>query len=216
MAQEMLLSQIREHKSIFLILVCFLVFTMEARAISNIDYFEFINDLKSFSASFKQYTYNENGSLIKESNGSIIYKKKSKYILEYIRPNKIKFISDGQFLTTYDEDLEQIIIQSSNKLSNQNIVDIMTDENLIKKKFNIKTYTLDNENHFKFTPKNGKVKRNVFLLVIIDGKISRISFMNDFDQSVTMNLSNFKKNEHFLDILFKTKYPENFDVIIDK
>ena len=92
----------------------------------------------------------------------------------------------------------------------------MTDENLIKKKFNIKTYTLDNENHFKFTPKNGKVKRNVFLLVIIDGKISRISFMNDFDQSVTMNLSNFKKNEHFLDILFKTKYPENFDVIIDK
>ena len=78
MAQEMLLSQIREHKSIFLLLVCFLVFTMEARAISNIDYFEFINDLKSFSASFKQYTYNENGSLIKESNGSIIYKKKSK------------------------------------------------------------------------------------------------------------------------------------------
>ena len=61
MAQEMLLSQIREHKSIFLLLVCFLVFTMEARAISNIDYFEFINDLKSFSASFKQYTYNENG-----------------------------------------------------------------------------------------------------------------------------------------------------------
>ena len=48
MAQEMLLSQIREHKSIFLILVCFLVFTMEARAISDIDYFEFINDLKSF------------------------------------------------------------------------------------------------------------------------------------------------------------------------
>lgn len=216
MVQEMLLSQIREHKSIFLLLVFFLVFTLEAKAISNIDYFEFINDLKSFSASFKQYTYNENGLLIKESNGSIIYKKKSKYILEYVRPNKIKFISDGQFLTTYDEDLEQIIIQSSNKLSNQNIVDIMTDENLIKEKFNIKTYALDNEDHVKFTPKNGKVKRNVFLLVIIDGKISRISFMNDFDQSVTMNFSNFKKNEQFLDILFKTKYPENFDVIIDK
>ena len=92
----------------------------------------------------------------------------------------------------------------------------MTDENLIKEKFNIKTYALNNEDHVKFTPKNGKVKRNVFLLVIIDGKISRISFMNDFDQSVTMNFSNFKKNEQFLDILFKTKYPENFDVIIDK
>ena len=157
MVQEMLLSQIREHKSIFLLLVCFLVFTMEARAISNIDYFEFINDLKSFSASFKQYTYNENGSLIKESNGSIIYKK-SKYILEYIRPNKIKFISDGQFLTTYDEDLEQIIIQSSNKLSNQNIVDIMTDENLIKGKVQYQTYTLNNEDHVKFTPKMEKLR----------------------------------------------------------
>ena len=54
----------------------------------------------------------------------------------------------------------------------------MREENHIKEKYNIKTYTLDNENHVKFTPKNGKVKRNVFLLVIIDGKISRISFRN--------------------------------------
>ena len=77
--------------------------------------------------------YNENDSLIRTSTGKLLYKKKSKYILEYNLPNKIKFVSDGKFSTTYDEDLEQVIIQSNLDKNRNNLVDILINEELIKK-----------------------------------------------------------------------------------
>ena len=96
----MLLSQIREHKSIFLLLVCFLVFTMEARAISNIDYFEFINDLKSFSASFKQYTYSENGSLIKDLEKN---EKLDKNLLRFLTVKVKKFDLETNYFSKMEK-----------------------------------------------------------------------------------------------------------------
>ena len=211
----MLLNQILKKKNYF-ILALFLLLSSVVKSNTNFDYFDFIENLQSFSATFSQYTYNENDNLIKKSNGNITYKKKSKYILEYINPNKIKFISDGQFLTTYDEDLEQVIIQSLGDSSNQNIVNIMTNKKIIDNNFDMKSYSVNGENHIKFTPKSKEAKRKIFLLVIKNNKIMKISFMNDLEQSVTMNFSNFKKNQKFLDSLFNIDYPENFDVIIDK
>ena len=211
----MLLNQILKKNNYF-ILALFILLSSVVKSNTNFDYFDYIDNLQSFSATFSQYTYNQNDNLIKKSNGNITYKKKSKYILEYINPNKIKFISDGQFLTTYDEDLEQVIIQSLGDSPNQNIVNIMTNKKIIDNNFDIKSYSVNGENHIKFIPKSKEAKRNIFLLVIKNNKIMKISFMNDFEQSVTMNFSNFKKNQKFLDSLFNIDYPENFDVIIDK
>jgi outer membrane lipoprotein-sorting protein len=64
----------------------------------------------------------------------------------------VKFVSDGNFITTYDEDLEQAIIQSTNNKEKNNIVDIMTNKKLIKKNFTLNTNTIDGEKHIKFKP----------------------------------------------------------------
>ena len=154
--------------------------------------------------------------LIKSSEGYMLYKKQSKYILEYKYPNIVKFVSDGNFITTYDEDLEQAIIQSTNNKEKNNIVDIMTNEKLIKKNFTLNTNTFDDEKHIKFKPIDNEIRNNVFLLVIKKNKIERITFMNDFDQSVTMIFKDFEKNIEVLDSSFKIDIPDSFDVIIDK
>ena len=180
------------------------------------NYFSFINNLNSFSASFKQDTYKIDGSLFSESSGNILYKKEAKYILNYKIPNKIKFISDGQFITTYDEDLEQAIIQNYGNKFKENIIDVMTDELLIKEKFSLKHYIKERDHYIKFLPIKSDIENNVFLLVIRDGKIKEISFVNDFEQSVIMKFENFKKNVRILDSSFKINIPKNFDVIVDK
>ena len=48
-------------------------------------------------------------------------------------------------------------------------------------------------------------------------KVKIISPVVNFPKFLDIQIEKFKENinEHFLDILFKTKYPENFDVIID-
>jgi len=213
----MLLKKINSKYKIYICVYFILIlFNNNIYSETKFSYFNYIRQLNSFSALFTQYTFNEDGSLLKESNGSLLYKKKSKYILEYNTPNKIKFISDGQFITTYDKDLEQVIIQSFSDKINNNVFSIMTNEDLIKNKFNINSYVVNGNIHFKFKPIKEDLKNNVFLLIIKDSSIKKITFMNDLDQSVTMDFNNFKKNVVIKDSSFKIDIPDNFDVIIDK
>jgi len=217
MELEMLLKKINSKYKIYICVYFILIlFNNNIYSETKFSYFNYIRQLNSFSALFTQYTFNEDGSLLKESNGSLLYKKKSKYILEYNTPNKIKFISDGQFITTYDKDLEQVIIQSFSDKINNNVFSIMTNEDLIKNKFNINSYVVNGNIHFKFKPIKEDLKNNVFLLIIKDSSIKKITFMNDLDQSVTMDFNNFKKNVVIKDSSFKIDIPDNFDVIIDK
>ena len=217
MAQEMLLIKNNNIKKIFklLFLIIFL-FYQDVYASKNFNYFKFIKEMNSFSTSFVQNTYDENGLLVTTSNGSLIYKKKSKYILEYKSPNKIKFISDGQLITIYDQDLEQVIIRSVKKSLNNNIIDIFTNEKLINDKFELKIFFKNNENHINFLPINKDIKKSDFLLVVSNNMIKSISFVNDFDQSVIMNFNGFEINVSILESQFKIDIPESFDVIIDK
>ena len=213
----MLLKKINTKYKIYIcVYFIMILFNNSIYSETKFSYFNYIRQLNSFSALFTQYTFSEDGSLLKESNGSLLYKKKSKYILEYNTPNKIKFISDGQFITTYDKDLEQVIIQSFSDKINNNVFSIMTNEDLIKNKFNINSYVVNDNIHFKFKPIKEDLKNNVFLLVIKDSSIKKITFMNDLDQSVTMDFNNFKKNVVIKDSSFKIDIPDNFDVIIDK
>ena len=217
MAQEMLLIKNNNITKIFklLFLIIFL-FYQDVYASKNFNYFKFIKEMNSFSTSFVQNTYDENGLLVTTSNGSLIYKKKSKYILEYKSPNKIKFISDGQLITIYDQDLEQVIIRSVKKSLNNNIIDIFTNEKLINDKFELKIFFKNNENHINFLPINKDIKKSDFLLVVSNNMIKSISFVNDFDQSVIMNFNGFEINVSILESQFKIDITESFDVIIDK
>ena len=92
----------------------------------------------------------------------------------------------------------------------------MTDQALIKEKFSLKHYIKEGDYHIKFLPLKSDIENNIFLLVIRDGKIKEISFVNDFEQSVIMEFENFKKNVRILDSSFKINIPKNFDVIVDK
>jgi len=177
-------------------------------------YYNFIDKIDTFSSKFVQHTYDENGAILKKSSGNLIYKKKSKYLLEYNKPNKVKFISDGKFITTIDEDLEQVIIQNQKKYYG-NIFNIFTNKILIEKNFNLKKSVVNNEHYLKFTPIDKDLYYNIFLIVISNNKIRKITFMNDFDQSVTMIFTDFMTNIIVLDSLFKIDIPDKFDVIID-
>ena len=71
----MLLNQILKKNNYF-ILALFILLSSVVKSNTNFDYFDYIDNLQSFSATFSQYTYNQNDNLIKKSNGNITYKKK--------------------------------------------------------------------------------------------------------------------------------------------
>ena len=59
----------------YIIFFVFIILNNNTYSSSNFDYYNFINNLESFSASFVQYTYNENDSLIRTSTGKLFIQK---------------------------------------------------------------------------------------------------------------------------------------------
>ena len=57
--------------------------------------------------------------------------------------------------------------------------------------------------------------RNSFFLKIKDYNILQISFINDIDQEVVMDISNFERNVSIKDSNFKFKIPNNADVLLN-
>ena len=132
MAQEML-SLIKKNS--FYILLIFILFSHCNNISSNeFSYRDFLNNLSSFKSKFKQNLFDKEGNLIQKSYGFINYKKSKKFKIEYIMPNKITIISDGDFITSYDHELSQAIISSLDK-SNAFLV-YLTDNEYIENNFN--------------------------------------------------------------------------------
>ena len=213
MAQEML-SLIKKNS--FCILLIFILFSHCNNISSNeFSYRDFLNNLSSFKSKFKQNLFDKEGNLIQKSYGFINYKKSKKFKIEYIMPNKITIISDGDFITSYDHELSQAIISSLDK-SNAFLV-YLTDNEYIENNFNYKI-TIKPEYlkiHFKQKENVASSGLSSFFLKIKDYNILQISFINDIDQEVVMDISNFERNVSIKESNFKFKIPDNADVLLN-
>ena len=213
MAQEML-SLIKKNS--FYILLIFILFSHCNNISSNeFSYRDFLNNLSSFKSKFKQNLFDKEGNLIQKSYGFINYKKSKKFKIEYIMPNKITIISDGDFITSYDHELSQAIISSLDK-SNAFLV-YLTDNEYIENNFNYRTTSKPEYLKIHFKHKENAVTSglNSFFLKIKDYNILQISFINDIDQEVVMDISNFERNVSIKDSNFKFKIPNNADVLLN-
>ena len=213
MAQEML-SLIKKNS--FFILLTFILFSYSNNISSNeFSYKDFLNNLSSFKSKFKQNLFDKEGNLIQKSYGFINYKKSKKFKIEYIMPNKITIISDGDFITSYDHELSQAIISSLDK-SNAFLV-YLTDNEYIENNFNYKITAKPEYLKIHFKHKENVVSSglNSFFLKIKDYNILQISFINDIDQEVVMDISNFERNVSIKDSNFKFKIPNNADVLLN-
>ena len=213
MAQEML-SLIKKNS--FYILLIFILFSHCNNISSNeFSYRDFLNNLSSFKSKFKQNLFDKEGNLIQKSYGFINYKKSKKFKIEYIMPNKITIISDGDFITSYDHELSQAIISSLDK-SNAFLV-YLTDNEYIENNFNYRTTSKPEHLKIHFKRKENVVTSGLssFFLKIKDYNILQISFINDIDQEVVMDISNFERNVSIKDSNFKFKIPDNADVLLN-
>ena len=92
----------------------------------------------------------------------------------------------------------------------------MTDTEYLKNKFKLDIYSSKGIDYVEFIPLSKDLENHFFIIALKDENIIKITFMNDFDQSVTMSFDDFKRNTGILDSIFKIDIPKNFDVIIDK
>ena len=85
------------------IIICVLTSTqLQSSELTN-----YLNNLKTFQASFTQSVFSPSNKEKQKSSGLIAVKSPDKFYLEYKKPYRLVYVADGKKLWSYDEDLEQ-------------------------------------------------------------------------------------------------------------
>ena len=195
------------------ILICTLLLSGNALSL-DFSYQKFIFELKSFSTLFQQVVNDEDGKLVQKNYGNMVYKKPKKFRIEYVVPNNILLVSDGDFLTTYDKDLNQVVISKIDEESNK-IIEMLSDFDSIKRKYMYSAHRVNKDILVEFIPKDSATSGEIFLL-INNGRIKEINFYNEINQKVTVKFDKFEKNINVKGAVFNFKIPKEADVLVNK
>ena len=103
--------KLKKFGNIVVVLITLLVLDLtyfSAEAKVNIN--DYLNEIMSLQASFEQRIFSPENDLIDYSEGSFLLKKPGKIMWKFTAPSEKKIVVRDQKITTYDADLNQVLI----------------------------------------------------------------------------------------------------------
>lgn len=150
-------------------------------------------DIFSYKANFVQSIVNPSGSEVLYK-GSLYIKKPSYIKWIYNSPvEKVVYIKNDK-VTILEPELEQVILTTLDKE-----IDIL---NLLKKSKKI------SKNQYE-----AKYNNTLYNITIIDDKLTKISYEDELENSITINFDTIEQNIKLPDYIFLCDIPYEYDII---
>lgn len=103
---------------------------------------DFFDDLNTFYADFSQTVY-QDGKQTQQSNGDVLLKKPLKFRWDYILPERMQLISDGERFYHYDAELAQATSKPISDVADTALATMLNDKNKIDETFTIAELSSD-------------------------------------------------------------------------
>jgi len=196
-------------------LVGFFGFDLSVRAINDTfninDYLSGINTLK---AEFKQTIYSSSKEAIDYSEGLIWLKKPEQILWEFQRPNIKKIIVDGESVSIYDANLNQLLIVPYTDQYQSSLASILINNDNLEVFYEIQTKI--NDDGFYLITLFQKKDDSLFTKIeisISEMLIQTIKLLDSSGQSISIVLENTEMNISLSDASFKFIPPKGVDII---
>ncbi len=177
---------------------------------------DYLGHVKSMSAKFAQFVFNESTQEPEESKGSISVISPDKFRLEYNKPYKQIYVADGVRLWSYDEDLEQVTVKKQQGLLANSPAIVLGNPAQLDKAYVIKAQGVTKYvDWFHMTPKNPDSQFDHIRLGFAGKNLYIMELYDSFGQRTQLKFSELEYNpdldaDHFV---FNT--PDGVDVIGD-
>lgn len=179
---------------------------------------QFLNNLESYTADFKQTLSSENGEVLEVSTGVVYMQNPGKFRWVYKEPYSQVIVTDGMTLWIYDEDLEQVTVRDISKTIDSTPAAIISGKEKIDRYYLteelgkiegfdwIELTPRDTENQYRNIKLGFDENNNLIMMILSDnlGQITRIDFSNPV------------RNEKQGEMLFMFEIPEGVDVIDER
>ena len=184
-------------------------------AIDASDLSKHLKQLNNVEARFVQHTHDGQGSLLQTQSGKIFLKHPNKFRWESEPPYQQLLLTDGTTLWQYDEDLEQVTVQTlDHRISSTPALLLSGNSEGLAEEYEIYGEKLQEEKHFVLIPKRSD---SLFDRLRMEfngqGILQRMIIKDEVGQKTVINLSQFKSNKELTDKLFTFIPPEGVDVI---
>jgi len=177
---------------------------------------EYLGHVKSLTANFAQYVFNESTQEPETSKGEIFVQSPDKFRLNYNSPYKQIYVADGVKIWSYDEDLEQVTIKNQKGMLANSPAMVLGNPSGLKDAYVIQAQGLkDNITWFYLTPKNPDSQFDHIRLGFTGKNLYIMELYDSFGQRTQLRFSQLQYNPTINSEKFTFIIPDGVDVVGD-
>jgi outer membrane lipoprotein carrier protein len=177
---------------------------------------EITRAIENYQAKFEQNIQDQFGNSKDKSSGHFIIQKPFKFVWQTESPFEQKIVSNGETLWTFDQDLDQVNIQTLNKaMGNTPVFLLGANAETLQKTFNVKQLVSgdDAAKTFELTPVEQGYAFERMLVLFKQGKLKEILLLDTLGQKTIVEFSESTQNEALDTSVFEFTVPEGVDVV---
>ena len=173
----------------------------------------YLNEIQSIQANFKQTIFSSENNVIDYSEGSFLLKKPGKIIWKFTAPSIKKIIVHDQKITTYDADLNQVLIVPFSDRYQSSLANILLKNDSLMSYYQISSETANENAYSVILVQKGSNELFIKMkITVVEMLLTKIKLWDASGQSIDIRFDNIILNASLSDASFKFSIPKGADV----
>ncbi len=195
-------------------LVSLMVFTYESSSKEikfNIN--DYFNGIQSIEAIFKQTIFSSENDVIDYSEGLFLLKKPDKIMWNFKEPSVKKILVSNQKISTYDKDLNQLLIIPISDQYQSSLANLLLRNNSLMSYYQVSSETLkENMYSVVLVKKESNILFIRMKITIVEMLLTEIKLWDNNGQYIEITFDNTILNSSLSDASFEFSIPNGTDV----
>nr|WP_245750009.1 outer membrane lipoprotein chaperone LolA [Marinobacter zhejiangensis] len=178
---------------------------------------DILKGYRTYQASFIQILVNESGGPVQETRGELKAQRPGLFYWETQAPLSQFIVSDGESVSVYDPDLEQVTIHRLDERASSTPALLLSGEvGDLSESYEVSQRALGEKTlEFTLKPRNPDSLFVSLRLSFYDGELQEMRMEDTLSQFSILSFDNVELNSTLPDSTFTLDYPEGVDVIQD-
>ena len=175
---------------------------------------DFTSGGKAFYATFVQSVYDNNGELVRESNGEVSLLPPVKFRWDYASPFKQELVSNGETLWLYDDDLQQVTVRNAKEALANSPILLLTGDVALEDEFAVKEVgERDGLGWVELKPLDEEADFDAIYAAMDSAGLRILDMRDKLGQSTQIQFDNIQVSNQLNSALFEFEVPEGVDVV---
>ena len=174
----------------------------------------FLQDMKSFEATFEQQQFDERGDLTETASGTVAVARPGRFDWDYQQPYRQRIVSDGKQLYLYDADLAQVTVNEMQAGAPDSPARLLGEAFDLDATFDVAALAArDGLDWVRLTPKTQGQQFREIEIGLADGVLGAMRLHDNLGQLTAIRFKGLKRNATIAPSRFVFAAPPGVDVI---